>query len=212
MKTIVLTGDDTLRSYQRLKKFLEEVKKRGWEILYDQFPYTPSLFGKNRLTVYRDYKLLTKNDLKSIGKFEGTLVIFHEGVIPPPFLKSLPKDTKVEEFKLPVLVWNFLDSLIPGNGEKLLKSFHQIIEKQPPEFIFTMIGRRFKELFWVSVDQVSIGYPAWRLSKLISQASKFKDGQLRELIEILAKVDVETKTGKAELTNELDLMLLTKLQ
>jgi hypothetical protein len=212
MKTIVLHGEDSVKSYDRLKRFLDEAKKRGWEVLFDQFPYTPSLFGKSRLTVYRDCKILTSSDIKNIPKYDGTLVIFHEDTLPQTFLKSLPKDTKIEEFKLPVLVWNFLDAITPGNPERLVKTLHAIISKEPIEFIFSMIARRIKELYWVSMDPESIGYPSWRLSKLKSQASKFKEDQLKELIETLARIDFESKTGQADLVSELDLTLLTKLQ
>jgi hypothetical protein len=212
MKIIVLEGDNSIQSYERLRKFIDEAKKRSWEILYDQFPDTSSLFGRDRLTVYKDYRLFSKTDVSRLSKFDGTLVIFHEGSLPQTFLKSLPKDTKIEDFKLPVLVWNFLDSIAPGNSERLVKTFHQVIEKEPVEFIFTMIARRLKELYWVTTDPDSIGYPSWRLSKLKSQALKYKEGQLKDLIDKLARIDYEAKTGASDLTSELDLILLTKLQ
>jgi len=59
----------------------------------DEFPNTPSLFGNDRLIIYRDYKLLGKNDIKNFDKFDGTLVIYHNSTLPVTFLKSLPADT-----------------------------------------------------------------------------------------------------------------------
>jgi hypothetical protein len=212
MKIIVLHGDNSLQSYERLRKFIDEAKKRGWEILYDLFPDNASLFGKERLTVYKDYKLLTKTDIKRLNKLDGTLVIFHEAVLPQTFLKSLPKDIKIEEFKLPVIVWNFLDGIAPGTPERSVKTLHTIIVKEPVEFIFSMIAKRIKEMYWVSIDSGSLGYPSWRVSKLKSQAAKFTEGQLVELIETFARIDFESKTGQADLVSELDLTLLTKLQ
>lgn len=212
MKTIVLHGEETVKSYDRLKRFLDEAKKRDWEVIFDQFPYIPSLFGKSRLTVYRDYKILTASDIKSIPKYDGTLVIFHEETLPLTFLKSLPKNTKIEEFKLPVLVWNFLDGIVPGNSERLVKTLHTIISKEPIEFIFTMMARRIKELYWVFVDPDSIGYPSWRISKLKSQASKFSEKLLKEIIADLAQIDIEVKTSKADLLSALDLLIIKKLE
>lgn len=132
MKIIILHGEDTLKSYARLKQFIEVAKKRNWEILYDDISITPSLFGNERLTIVRDYKLLQKNTV------EGTLVIYHEGTLPVTFLKTLPIDTKIEEFKLPKLLWNFLDNMS-------IRSFHEIIKTEAVEFVFIMIAWKFKK-------------------------------------------------------------------
>ena len=56
MKIIVLHGEDSQKSYARLTKFIDSAKSRGWEIVTDEFPNTPSLFGINRLIIYRDYR------------------------------------------------------------------------------------------------------------------------------------------------------------
>ena len=114
MKIIILHGDSTIKSYERLMKFIEIAKKRNWEIITNEFPNTPSLFGTDRLKVYRDYKLLNLRDIKNFNRFEGTLVIYHNGVLPQTFLKQMPKDFTMEKFELPKLLFVFLESFYPS--------------------------------------------------------------------------------------------------
>ena len=176
MKIIVLHGEDINKSYARLRKFTDEAKKRNWEIIYDDISRTPSLFGNERLTIIRDYKLLGKKTV------DGTLVIYHEGTLPITFLKTLPKETKIEEFKLPKMLWNFLDNMS-------VKSLHEVIKTEAIEFVFIMIAWKFKKRY------------------LASPSPKVK-----EIINKLAQIDVDAKTGKADLLSSLDLLFLKNLE
>ena len=51
-----------------------------------------------------------------------------------------------------------------------------------------------------------------KISKLKSQSSKFSEEQLKKIIDLLAKTDVEVKTGKADLILSLDLTILKQLE
>ena len=153
MKTILLHGDYTQASYERLQKFIKVAKKRGWEIqrinsnkslsLPEALTST-ALFASNRLFVLEGVRNIKKQELdwlaKKSAKIEGNLVIYHGGFLPQTILKSLPKDTKIEEFKLPRLIFAFLDSFFPKNSKKALKLFHQVSEKEPVEFIFALLA------------------------------------------------------------------------
>ncbi len=224
MKIIVLHGEDTEKSYKRLKKFIETAKGRNWEIIdfdnkslsFQESLSGSSLFGNERFFVLRDIKTLGKKELTWLNKkytdLSGNLTIYHEGVLGVAILKSLPKDIKIEEYKLPKLLWNFLDHIYPGNVEKVLSEFHQIIEKDAPEFIFTLIAKLFRDLYWAKTDPDSMPYPSWRVSKLKQQSSKFTSDQLKELINKLAEIDIEVKTSKAEIVSSLDLLIASKLK
>jgi len=181
MKIIVLHGDDTEKSYARLTKFIKEAKKRNWEIVNDKLEDTASLFGNEKLIIIRDYKSLGKSEFNLISKISGFLVIFHKGVLPASFLKSLPKDTKTEKYDLPVILWKFLDTWD-------IKLFHKLLETNAVEYIFAMI--------------------AWKLKKQYQIKPSPKIGQL---ISDLAEIDVKAKTVKANLKLALDLFLLKQL-
>ncbi len=212
MKIIVLHGEDIGKSYERLQNFINEAKKRNWEILYDDPALTPSLFGQERLLIIRDYKLLNKKILGSLGKVDGTLVIYHESDLSKTFLQTLSKDAKIEEFKLPKLIWTFLEHLLPGNSEKCVQEFHKIIERDAPEFVFTLIAKQFRDLYWVKEDSKSFPFPSWKASKLKVQGDKFKASKIKKIIEKLSEIDVLVKTSKANLVSSLDLLLIKQLE
>jgi DNA polymerase III delta subunit len=224
MKVVVLHGDDEKKIYERLQKFVSVAKERAWEmaqldesdISVREQLNTSSLFSANRFFTLKEISKLGKKELEWLAKnyenLDGTLIIYHEGVIPISFLKALPKETKIEEFKLPVLLWNFLDGLAPGNCNRQVSTFHKIIEKQPVEFIFSLIAKHFRNLYWVAVDPTSTGFPFWKLGKLKSQASRFTVEKLQQLIGSLAEIDIKVKTSKANLTDELDLIIIKQLE
>jgi hypothetical protein len=212
MKIIVLHGDDTEKSYERLMKFVESAKKRNWEILTNEFPNTPSLFGSDRLIIYRDFRLLTTRDIKNFDRFDGTLVIYHTGILPQTFLKLMPKDFKMEKFELPKILFTFLESFYPGNSARSLKLLHELTESSAVELTFFMLARHLKDLYWVSIDPATTAYPSWRLSKLKSQASKFGIDKLKQIISDLADIDIKVKTSKADLLTDLDLLMVKQLK
>ena len=224
MKIIVLHGDDEKRRYERFTKFIETAKSRSWEVTYLdelQLPIqeqlsSSSLFGAERFFILRDFKKLGKKVLVWIGKniknLPGNLIIYHEGYIPQTVLKSLPGGSKIEEFKLPVLLWNFLDSIYPGNSIKVVKQFHKLIEKEAPEFIFTLIAKLMRDLYWVKKNPETLPYPDWRVGKLKGQSSKFSVDELKHLIEKLTEIDILVKTSKSDLVTELDLLIIKQLE
>ena len=224
MKIIVLHGDDTERLYLRLKKFIDVAKKRSYEVNYvddlegdfGEILSANSLFGNERFFILKDIKRLNKDKLVWLNKSEdhllGTLIIYNEGTLSMSNLKVLPKDVKVEEFKLPVLIWSFLDNLVPGNGDRSVRTLHKILEKKPIELVYSLIAKHFRDLYWVKVDAKTAGFPFWKLNKMKSQASKFNEGDLRKIINLLSEGDIKAKTGVSDLISELDLILLKQLE
>lgn len=211
MKIIILHGDNTYKSYERLTKFIDEAKKRGWEIVNDQISFTPSLFGNKKLIVYRKYQLLTKTEIARFSKLDDTLVIYNEGIIPQAFLKTLPKDTKsvdtvvIEEFKLPKIIWNFLDNIS-------IRLFHEVIKTEPVEFVFALLAKRFRDLYWVKTEPRTMNYELWQIQKLKRQSEKCTTREVEHIINKLAEIDIKVKTGKSDLISELDLLLIKSLE
>ena len=89
MQIIVLHGDDTIKSYERLTKFIVEAKKRQWQITdYSlQEVENQSLFDGNKFYVLHDYKLLDKKTIDRLKKFSGNLIIHTAGFHPVSSLK-----------------------------------------------------------------------------------------------------------------------------
>ncbi len=224
MKTILLHGDDVIRSYDRLVKFIEAAKKRNWEINYldDTTVSIPasflagSLFGGERFFVLRNVKKISKNDLEWIRdngeKVEGTLIVYVEGELGKTLGEFLPKDTKSELFALPVIIWSFLDGISPGNTKMVLKTFHKLIETNPPEFLMSLISKHFRNMYWSIADANTLRLPDWRMKKLQNQAQKFGETRLARIIFSLSDIDIMAKTGRGNLGNLLDLLFIEILE
>ncbi|MDP3917719.1 MAG: hypothetical protein Q8Q30_00900 [Candidatus Woesebacteria bacterium] len=187
MQIIILHGNDTVKSYERLTKFINEAKKRGWDIVNDKIEDTPSLFGTEKLIIVRDYKQsLAGSAGKIIKKIPGTLVIYSQNKIPAATLKSLNPDKNstnfvVEKFELPVLLWKFLDNMT-------VSGLHELIKTQPEEYILAMMAWKLKQSYRTN--------PTPGVGLMISE---------------LAEIDVKSKTSKADLLLSLDLLLSKKI-
>ncbi len=224
MKIIVLHGDDYLKSYDRLQVFVKEARIRGWNIkkitdnsqnIQDAI-VQDSLFEKEKLVVINNYNLINKSTLNWLKKkpesLNVTLVIYHNNSLSKTFLKSLPKIDKEEEYKLPKIIWAFLDSFYPGNIKVTLSLLHDLTKKQPIEFIFMLLVKHLRDIYWVMQDPISIPYPSWRVGKLKRQSQRYSEENLRKLIFDLANSDIKSKTSKANLIDELDFIISTQLE
>ncbi len=229
MKLLILHGDDQVKLYDRLEKFIQTAKKRSWEIAYlDDVPSikealsASSLFGNERFFVLRDIKKLGKSEIEWLKKkapeLEGNLVIYHEGYIPVGITKGITTDVKnghtavIEEFKLPKIIFSLMDMIRPGNSTQVIKTLHKIVETEPVEFVFVLIAKLMRDLYWAKTDLSSMPYPSWRSSKLKNQADKFTINNLQLIISELSEIDVRVKTSKADLLSSLDLLIIKSLE
>ena len=220
MKIFVIHGDDTTKSYARLVTFIETAKKRSWEVVYidevnaspREVLSTPSLFGDERFFILKDLKKLSEKDFDWINSSNivGNLVIYSDKKIPATTLKKFKKIEKAEEFSLPFIIFKFLDYVYPGNAKLVLKSFSELATSQAPEFIFSLVSKQIRDLYWSTLkDKPS--FPPWKMQKINSVASKFKEGQLKKIIKKLASIDFKAKTGKAIIKDELELLFAEEL-
>ncbi len=225
MKIIILHGDYIKKSQERLDYFQGLAKKRGWEIKKIEANANLSvseqlsaglLFQDKTLFVLGDVKKLTPHDfvwIKKTGKeLALTLVVYAPYFVSKSILSKFPKDVKIEEFKLPRIIFTFLDGLYPRNYKRTFTLFHELVQHQPVEFIFALVAKQIRDLYWAELESQSLPYPAWRVGKLKSQSAKFKVEKLKDLINKLAIIDIAAKTGKADLISSLDLLIVTSLE
>lgn len=209
MKIIILHGEDISSSYERLIRFIDEAKRRDWDIIKDSLEVTPTLFSRDRLIIVRNLNLLDKKSLFDAIKTQGTLVIYHEGNIPKTILDKIPKNSKIEKFDLPRKYYFFLNSFFPGNANTCLKLFHDLTNDNPIELIFFLFSKYVKDMFWSKIGTPPIA--SWQLSKLKAQAGKFDEEALRNTIKTLADIDIQAKTGGEDLKSSLDLLIVKTL-
>lgn len=175
-----------------------------------------SLFKKGRLFIIERLPKTKKSEIdwlkKNNERLEGNLVVFHEGTLSRNFLTSLPKTKRIEEFKLPRLIFKFLESFYPGNTKTSITLLHQVLKTEAPEFVLALLARHLRDVVKVKNEEGSLGYPPWRVGKLKSQSKKFEGESLKKVIESLAEADVKSKTSRTSLAFLLDVLILTQLE
>jgi hypothetical protein len=138
---------------------------------------------------------------------ETQLLLLENKVLTVTMLKKFPT-AKVMVFKLPMLLFSFVDSIGLQPPARLITSFHQIIQTQDAEFVFAMIMRQVRLLLAYVSDGSYSGSPFGR-NKIVTQSSHFQLGKLMELHRQLLAIDIGQKTSKSALsiTQEIDLWL-----
>lgn len=224
MKIILLHGDHSGKSRDRLNRFIDVAHGRDWEVVrinprrneLKEKLTSSSLFKKSFLFLIDDFNSLSTVDLswikKNKNKFEGNLVVFHNKTLGKRAIGSLGKVDKIEEFKLPVLIFKFLESFYPGNSQNTLHLLHRVLEKEPVELVFAFLARVLKDLYIAKVEPKALDYPGWRRAKLATQSQKFTKEELEYIIDELSKIDVLSKTTDENLSDLLDFLIISKLE
>jgi DNA polymerase III delta subunit len=225
MKILIIHGDHTVKSKEKLQSIIKTSKEKSWEVVRvsqdDNFSISErlssgSLFNNRVLYVIDDYKKITPKDLAWIKKnndnLEGFLVIYNQSQLSKTAINMFPKKTLQEEYSIPKLIWKFFDSIYPNNAKQSLTLLHEVIKKEPIEFVFHLMARHIKDLYWVAIDPKGLDYQPWRIGKLKSQSSKFEVNKLKVLIKSLAELDIKVKTSRDELLPGLDFTIATHLE
>ena len=226
MKIIILHGDNIADISGRLTKFIDVAHKRSWKIVRlnnpdGNFNFKESLtgntlFSEKRLYIIDDLRKIKKSDLEWLKKYsknlEDTLIVVNNGVLTKTSINLLPLAYKIELFELPKKIWLFLDSIYPGMGRVSLVLLHEVLEMEAIELVYALLARQLKDLYMTKCDPESINYPGWRTKKLNERAQKYPSGLLEKVISDLSEADYKAKTGQADLTTELDLIIATRLE
>lgn len=226
MAIVILHGDNQVESRKRLSFLISAAKKKGFDIRRLEgkglIPNdlllagrSQSLLGDNILVVVEDFLTLSKKAPDFLGNAsqnpEATFVFWESKPLSASILKKLPPGAKAEEFKIPRVIFKFLDSLVPGNTKASLELFHAALKESQEEFIFTMLARQVRLLIWAKEDPEGLNLPSWQKTRLLKQAEKISKVQLRLLHGKLLEIDRENKKSQLPegLSSSLELLLLS---
>jgi len=141
-----------------------------------------------------------------------TIILWDKKPLTKTNLKLLTqvKTVKFNEFKLPLTVFKFLDSIVPNQGGISLKYLHQSLPTNPIELVFYFLSRRVSQLIQALDQPQTLKSSPWQKNKLVSQAKNFTLDQLIQLHHQLLQLDYLNKTGQTpfDLLTELDLLLV----
>jgi DNA polymerase III delta subunit len=225
MKVIIVHGDHIEQSYERLSKFIQVAKKRGWKVERlsgkdtENLPEVMSantLFNEERLFIVEDVSKTPIKQLEWIKKrskdLPGTLVFFEEDHLTKAALNKLPKPDKIELYKLPKLIYKFLESFYPRNAKECLRFLASLKNRHAPEYILAVVAGHLRDVYIARLDAKKLNYPSWRTTKLKGQARKFTENTLKKTISSLSEIDFLSKTTPQSIYDSLDLLIATQLE
>lgn len=224
MNITLIHGEDKSKSGQKLIELMDYYKNKGTSIeridLRDKdindVLSSVSLFPGERVFIIEDIKSISDGTLawlkKNADNMESDMILYSDKELTKTQINSLPNIHKEYNHKIPKVIWSFIESFYPGNAKNCLQLFRKVVKNEPDQFVFEMLARQVRDLYWVKMDPKGYDGPSWKKGKLASQASKFTQEDLKIVIEKLADADVKSKTSNDKLPDLLDFIIITELE
>lgn len=223
----IIHGDDELKVHQNLSALLKTYRVDHFTVVrldakglsisdLETAVGTEELFAVKKVVVIDRIHALPKSKQKdllidwlSVFKSSTTdVVLLEQKILTATQLKKFPS-ADVRLYKLPSVLFSFLETIGTQPAHKSVTQFHQVLENQEVEQVFVMMIRQFRILLQYSSDGVYNGPPFGR-SKIQKQSDRLPTERLLQLYERLLKIDLgqKTSTSVLSLTQEIDLFLL----
>lgn len=215
---ILIHGDQLEQSRNKLNEYKEAAKdkelrvvdgKRADQTHLLQALESRSLFGNDTAVIIEGFlsnaKKREKTFLNTLEKLVDVgsttdVILYEEKEIDKTTIGKLGKNIRIELYKTPVVLFQFLESLRPGNPQVSLDAFTQTVVTEPVEVVFILIIRRIRQLIEVADNSTPVGLQDWQAARLTSQARHFTIKQLVAMHEQLLNIDIAIKTGSTPFT------------
>lgn len=137
------------------------------------------------------------------------LAVWEQKALTITKLRPFSSRWTIKAFKLPPVLFKFLDAIRPGQTAFLLNLLDQCRQNTAPELVFFMMSRRIRDLI-IALDLGKEGLSGapWQIGKLVNQAKFYKTYQLTDFYQKLLQTDYEVKTGQTPINLEHHLDLL----
>ena len=223
----VYSGEDIISSRKAFLEHLERLKNEDFEICrvagkditeesLALLSSPTSLFGQKRVLVIENWLTGTKSKeknkiIQNVSLLNCALVIWEN--------KNFTKGDQLKypnfvfkNFKLPPVLFKFLDSLGPKKINDNLRLFREAVESTDPNFLFLMLIRQIRLLILASDKNDLLKLAPWQKAKLQKQAQFFSLDELRQINKRLLQIDFEQKTSRTPFLIEKQLeILLTEI-
>jgi hypothetical protein len=168
-----------------------------------------SLFGSEVLVILeRVFQNRTKTPkrIQSLAKIlagcgSTDVIIWEEKELTPSVLNAIP-GADVRLFAIPPQIFSFLDSIKPGAGSILLSKYSELIRSEAPEFIFSMLAKRLRQLILVTDSVTPPGMKPWQVNRLTTQANSFTMEQHIGMYKRLCSIEREVRSGTSAFSLE----------
>jgi DNA polymerase III delta subunit len=220
---IFLFGENIVESRKKLQELVETYKKNAQvqridkcntATDFDETLKSESLFETEKIIIFENFfkgktpKWKNEIDFQKL-EADKNIYIFWDSADPNAALKRsflTAKKQNVFNFKIPGLLWVFLDGITPcsvGNGLdrslQNIKNFRELCRSTDPDMIFLMMIRQFRLLILSKKEYKEYPSEYTRLTfqkyKLKSQAAHFTEEQLLKAYKKLLEIEEHQKTG-----------------
>ena len=210
---ILLHGDHTEASRQELNTLKEAAKWREIRVLDGrtlqesalvQSLESSSIFGKSTLVIIdRLFGKIGKQpkrieELCTLLTRSGDVadvILWEDKEVGSTVIKNLGTSAKVQLFKLPLLIFQFLDGVRPAGGAEALRLYEVVAVTVAPELVFSMLVKRVRQLIQLSDGVTPEGLAGWQASRLTTQAKSFTMEKLLAMYQHCHTIEVSIKTG-----------------
>lgn len=179
------------------------------EVNLTQALESQALFGSGTLVIIENLFGKLGKKLKLIASLAAIIIrssnttdiiLWEDRDVSITVIKSLGTGVKVQLFKTPISLFQFLDSLGSGNVKNSLLLFQKTLETHAPELILTMIVRRMRQYIMLKDNVTPEGLQDWQVSRLTSQAKSFTMEKLLSMYQRLLDIEYSIKTGSSPFT------------
>ena len=213
----LLHGDYIEASRNELNRLKEKAKGRELRELdgrtveesdLTQSLESSSLFGGETVVIIerlfskigRQQKRIEKLCTLLAGDWASDIILWEDKEVSSSVVKQLGSKAQVRLFKLPVLIFQFLDSVHSGSASLTLGIFEKLVADVAPELVFSMLVRRVRQLMQIHEGGNPAGLAGWQISRLTTQAKSFTMEQLVSFYRQLLDSEVAMKTGASAFT------------
>lgn len=208
-------GDNIQASRNALTQLKEHAKTKEKEIrivlgrnidelVLTQALQSHSLFGNALFVVIENLFSKISKKSKSANEFikilsnadtDTQVVCWEDKELTKSQLSGFPPKTAIQLFKLPVLIFSFLDGIYPSNRDTSLHIFNELIQKEAPELVFSMITKRMRQLILILNGTYSPEISDWQKGRLTTQAKHFTMEKLQAMYTKLPDIEYLIKSG-----------------
>lgn len=223
--TIILHGENTIKSRDRLVELIAELKTKSQDIIrldakkielpqLEELLLKTNLFGNEEALVIEELHSLPKSKKKDAlislvaNNQQKSLILWEKRDLTATMLKKIP-EAKVEQFKLTNALFGWLDLFHQQTPIKQnLTALKQAVKNNGDYMCFIMLARQISLLIAIK-DGGQLKLAPFMLSKLKKQAQSFSLEQLLNLHQRLFELDQQIKASKNFLSLEQELDVLT---
>lgn len=224
----LIHGDQTEAARAKLVELKDQAKnkeireingKRLDGTMLVQALESSSLFGSDVFVVIEGFISNAKKREKSFaatlaqiteaGK-SADIVLYEEKEVEKSTLTKLGAQCVAFLYKTPVVIFQFLDSLRPGNAATSLAYLSQVVENEAAEIVFALLIRRVRQLIQLKDGVIPEGLQEWQAGRLTSQARHFTIEQLVRMHKRLLVIDIAVKSSSSpfSLTQQLEQLII----